>query len=151
MSAGTGIRHSEFNASRDHAVRFLQIWIEPEAMGLEPGYEQRAFDSEQCRGHLALLVSRNGRSGSLTIHQDIDLYAVELDRGKVIHDVGDGRDIWVQIVDGAADVAGVGLVAGDGIGIKGKASEWKLAVGASERAHILIFDMLASNSAGRAA
>lgn len=150
MSAGTGIRHSEFNASKDRSVRFLQIWIEPEAMGIEPAYEQRAFDTEQCRGNLVLLLSRGGRSGSLTIHQDVDLYAAELDHAEVIHNADPGRDIWVQIVDGTADVDGVPLVAGDGIGFNGKASEWRLAMRSSERAHILLFDMLASVSARRA-
>ena len=80
MSAGSGIRHSEFNASKTEPVHFLQIWIVPERQGLEPGYEQKTFSAEEKRGKLRLVGSRDGREGSVTIHQDVDLYATLLER-----------------------------------------------------------------------
>ena len=81
MSAGTGIRHSEFNASRSEPVHFLQIWIVPERRGIEPGYEQKTFPAEEKHGHFRLLASRDGREGSVTIHQDASLYATLLSEG----------------------------------------------------------------------
>ena len=89
MTAGTGVRHSEFNASDKEPVHFLQIWILPGTEGLEPGYEQRAFSDAEKRGRLRLVASRDGRDGSVTVHQDVDLYATLLtpdDRGS--HDLG---------------------------------------------------------------
>src|SRR5919206_2650347 len=81
MSAGTGIVHSEFNASRSEPVHFLQIWIIPERAGLAPGYEQKTFPVEERRNRLRLVASRDGRDGSLTVHQDVGLYASLLDPG----------------------------------------------------------------------
>ena len=84
MSAGKGIRHSEFNASRSEPVHFLQIWIIPERRGLEPGYEQKSFPVEEKRGQLRLVASRDGREGSVTIHQDASLYATILSKGQSV-------------------------------------------------------------------
>ena len=82
MTAGTGIRHSEFNASKTEPVHFLQIWIIPGDAGLAPGYEQKTFSAEDKRGKLRLVASRDGRDGSVTIHQDADLYATVLSEGE---------------------------------------------------------------------
>ena len=84
MSAGTGVRHSEFNASETEPVHFLQIWILPEKQGLEPGYEQRHFAADEKRGQLRLVGSRDGREGAVTIHQDSDLYATLLGEGDTV-------------------------------------------------------------------
>src|SRR4051812_13091313 len=84
MTAGTGIRHSEFNASKQDPVHFLQIWILPERAGLTPGYEQRAFSDAEKRGRLRLVASRDGREGSVTVHQDVDLYAALLGEGEQV-------------------------------------------------------------------
>lgn len=82
MSAGTGIRHSEFNASKTEPVHFLQIWILPEHKGIEPGYEQKTFADTEKRSRLRLVGSHEGREGSITIHQDVDLYAASLQNGE---------------------------------------------------------------------
>jgi redox-sensitive bicupin YhaK (pirin superfamily) len=91
MSAGTGVRHSEFNASATERVHFLQIWVLPERNGLEPSYEQRNFSDVDKRGRLRLVGSRDGRDGSVTIHQDVDLFATLLAAGEeVTHELGRG-------------------------------------------------------------
>lgn len=119
MSAGTGIRHSEYNASREAPVHFLQIWILPEARGIAPGYEQKVFPAVEKQGRLRLVGSRDGRDGSVTIHQDVDLYATLLDDGQsVTHALRDGRGAWVQVVRGQVTVNGVLLKEGDGAAIE---------------------------------
>jgi redox-sensitive bicupin YhaK (pirin superfamily) len=115
MSAGTGILHSEYNASPDEPVHFLQIWIVPREKGLEPGYEQKSFSEAEKRGRLRLVGSPDGRDGSLTIHQDVDLYAGLLGAGaSAALNLRPGRRAWVQVVRGEIDVNGHGLAAGDG-------------------------------------
>jgi redox-sensitive bicupin YhaK (pirin superfamily) len=115
MSAGTGIRHSEFNHSTTEPVHFLQIWIVPERQGLEPSYEQKAFAEAETRGRLRLVGSRGGRDGSVTIHQDVDLYAGVLGAGdRARLDIGPGRAAWVQVARGELTVNGEPLAAGDG-------------------------------------
>ena len=91
MTAGTGVRHSEFNASDKEPVHFLQIWILPETEGLAPGYEQRAFSDAEKRGRLRLVASRDGRDGSVTVHQDVDLYATLLAPGETVAPRPQGR------------------------------------------------------------
>jgi redox-sensitive bicupin YhaK (pirin superfamily) len=97
MSAGTGVRHSEFNASKTELVHFLQIWILPDKAGHEPGYEQKSFSAEDKRGKLRLVASSDGRLGSVTIHQDAALYATLLEgEESVMHEVKKSRSSWVH-------------------------------------------------------
>lgn len=115
MSAGSGIRHSEFNASKSDPVHFLQIWIVPDKKGLKPSYEQKTFSEAEKRGTLRLIGSRDGRDGSVTIHQDVDLYAAVLSPGmSVSHDLNKGRQAWVQVARGSVTINGNRLTAGDG-------------------------------------
>jgi len=142
MSAGTGIRHSEFNASTTEPVHFLQIWIIPEKMGLRPGYEQKSFGSEEKRGRFRLVGSRDGRDGSVTIHRDVDLLASVLDAGEsATHVLGAGRIAWVQAARGSVDLNGHRLAAGDGAAIE--VATTITVTGASKDAEILLFDMAA--------
>lgn len=99
MSAGTGVQHSEFNPSATETVHFLQIWIEAERHGLEPGYEQKRFPAKEKRGALRLIGSPDAREGSVTIHQDVNLYAGFLDGGETAGlEIDPGRHAWVQVV-----------------------------------------------------
>jgi redox-sensitive bicupin YhaK (pirin superfamily) len=139
MSAGTGIDHSEFNHSGDEPVHLLQIWILPERLGLTPSYEQRAFPLDTAKDDLLLVASRDGRDGSVTVHQDVALYAGRLAHGaKLERAIGAGRHAWVQVARGAVEVNGVALRAGDGLAASG---EPKLAIAATEDAEILVFDL----------
>ena len=140
MSAGSGIRHSEFNHSKREPVHFLQIWLLPERQGLAPSYEQKTFADGEKRGRLRLLASRGGRDGSLVIHQDADIYASLLDEGdQVQHALRAGRKGWLQVARGAADVNGQTLRAGDGAAVEG---EPELTVTATANGtEILLFDL----------
>jgi len=139
MSAGTGVRHSEFNASDRDPVHFLQIWIIPERRGLEPSYEQKAFSVDDKRGRLRLVGSRDGRDGSVTIHRDVDLYATVLTDGETVtHELKPGRVAWVQVARGTATLNGEQLYQGDGVAIE-EAGTLELA-GTSET-EVLVFDM----------
>lgn len=141
MSAGSGVRHSEFNASKTDPVHFLQIWIVPEKRGLEPSYEQKTFSDADKRGRLRLIGSRDGREGSVTIHQDVDLYATVLAEGQTVgHGLRDGRAAWVQVARGTAMLNGEQLYPGDGVAV-GVADTLEL-TGTSE-SEILVFDMSA--------
>lgn len=114
MSAGRGVTHSEFNASNDQLVRFLQIWIVPDQRGIEPSYEQKDFSAER-KGALRLVASADGREGSVTVHQDIAMYAAELDAGDTVeHTVDRERHLWIQVVRGELGVGDVELREGDG-------------------------------------
>ena len=139
MTAGTGIRHSEFNASKEEPVHFLQIWILPEREGLEPGYEQRPFGAEDKRGRLRLVASPDGAEGSLTIHQDARVYASLLEPGaEVRHGLGPGRHAWLQVVSGAVQLNSQPLRAGDGAAVSGEAS---VVVRAAEGSDLLLLDL----------
>lgn len=139
MSAGTGIRHSEFNASKTDLVRFLQIWIEPERLGLPPGYEQKTFAEVERRGRLRLVGSRDGRDGAVTIHKDVNLYAGLFDaRDSARLDLSPGRTVWVQMARGEAEVNGIRLFEGDGATIT-DTDAIQIENGAT--AEILVFDM----------
>jgi quercetin 2,3-dioxygenase len=141
MTAGSGIRHSEFNASQSEKVKLLQIWILPDTQGLTPGYEQKAFPGGERQGALRLLGSRDGREGSVTIHQDVSLYGSLLKPGEqVTFDVQPGRKIWVQVARGAVAVACQPLQSGDGIGIETPGS---LNITATSEAEFLLFDLAA--------
>ncbi len=139
MSAGTGVRHSEYNASDEEPVHFLQIWIVPERTGLTPGYEQKHFASEDKSGHLRLIGSRDGREGSVTIHQDADLYASVLSAGDLVHhQVKDRRGVWVQVVSGTLSVSGQTLTAGDALSFS---VPGELTFSTEDGAEFLLFDL----------
>ena len=140
MSAGSGIRHSEFNASKTEPVHFLQIWIVPEKKGLQPGYEQKSFTSEDKRGKLRLVGSRDGRDGSVTIHQDVDLYATVLGEGETVtHTLKVDRKAWVQVARGSATLNGEDLREGDGVAVE-EARALEL-TGTDKDTEILLFDL----------
>jgi redox-sensitive bicupin YhaK (pirin superfamily) len=123
MSAGTGVMHSEMNASADEPVHFLQIWILPERRGIAPGYEQKHFAATAIDGNaMQLVASHDGRDGSLTIHQNVDLYRVTPKNEEVHFDFRDGRHGWVQVARGSVDVNGEKLAAGDGAAISDERS-----------------------------
>lgn len=113
MSAGHGVRHSEFNGSPTHWLHLLQIWIEPDAMDVEPRYGEAHFPVETKRGRLQAIVSRDGRDGSMAIHQQAEIYATILDNETVAHALAPGRRAYVQVVSGNMEVNGHPLVAGD--------------------------------------
>lgn len=115
MTAGTGIMHSEYNPSEQEPVHFLQIWIIPETQDLEPGYQQLTFTQQDKLGRLLAVGSRDGHDGTVTIHQDVTLYASLLsDQHHITHKLDPRRQAWVQVVNGAVRVNGTPLAAGDG-------------------------------------
>ena len=139
MTAGRGVTHSEFNASKTHPLHFLQIWIHPSRSRLDPGYEQKTFSAEEKRGRLRLVASSDGRDGSLTIHQDADVYASILEPGNTIRfEPREGRFGWIQIARGEAVLNGNGLRAGDGAGWTDESS---LELTSEAGAEILLFDL----------
>ena len=141
MSAGTGIRHSEFNHSDDNPVRFLQIWIEPDTDGIDPSYEQVHVPFNDRRGQLRLVGSRDGAEGGITIHQDVRLYAGVLTDGDVVeHSIPSGRKAWLQVVEGDLDVNGQALSTGDGAAVENLDNVRLKADGAAE---VLLFDLAA--------
>ena len=118
MSAGTGVRHSEFNASDTDPVHFLQIWILPNQANLEPSYEEKNFTPEEKQGKLKLVGSSDGRDGSVTIHQDVSLYLASLNKGdRLTHEIADNRTVWLQVTKGAVLLNNNLLEAGDGAAI----------------------------------
>jgi redox-sensitive bicupin YhaK (pirin superfamily) len=144
MTAGTGVLHSEKNHSPSDEVHFFQIWIVPERRGLTPGYEQKAFDDAERKGKLRLVASRDGREGSVTVHQDVSLYSTLLSPGeRVKHSIAPGRRAWVQVASGAVTVGGVALSAGDGAALE-KETEIALeavAAGDGGFAELIVFDL----------
>ena len=139
MTAGTGIRHSEFNASNREIVHFLQIWVFPEREGLQPGYEQKTFPREDRLGRFALIASRGGRDGSLHWNQDVELRAAVLEEGKELGlALAPGRAAWVQAASGTVEVNGVTLAAGDGASVEGVTG---LILRGSAGAEVLVFDL----------
>lgn len=139
MTAGTGVEHSEFNHSDDEPVHFLQIWILPDTDGLPPGYEEKNFTAEQKRDRLRLVASRDGRDESLTIHQDVDLYASLLAAGsELTHVLRANRSGWIQLVRGKLRIGDETLAAGDGAAVKDVET---LRMTAAEDAELLLFDM----------
>jgi quercetin 2,3-dioxygenase len=150
MSAGTGIRHSEFNGSKENAVHFLQIWIIPGEIGIDPSYEQKNFTADEKQGTLRLVASPTGRDGSVIIHQNIDVYATILNsETQITHGLeSDGlrsteghRIAWVQVARGSAQINGETLSAGDGASIV-QESQIRLQ-GLSDGTELLLFDMAA--------
>lgn len=139
MSAGTGVRHSEANASGTEPVHLYQIWILPEAEGITPGYEQKLFAPEEKTGRLRLVASREGREESLKIHQNVSVYNAILKSGDAVeHRLDAGRHAWLQVVKGAVELNGNRLGAGDGAAVS---EETSLKISASEDAEIILFDL----------
>lgn len=139
MSAGTGVLHSEFNASQSEAAHLLQIWILPERNGLEPGYEQKLFPDDEKRNRWRVVASRDGRDGSLTVHQDIELHSSLLDSGASLeYRFADHRRGFVQVVKGDVEADGRHLAAGDAAALTDCASLRLQALGDAE---LLLFDM----------
>lgn len=140
MSAGSGIRHSEFNASKTDPVHFLQIWITPERAGIAPGYEQAQLPSVATPAQVDLIAAPSGGPGAVTLHQDARIYRSSLEPGAAAEiPLAAGRHAWVQVVRGAAKVNGAAVSAGDGVAISG---EPKVSMaGDGPKAELLIFDL----------
>jgi quercetin 2,3-dioxygenase len=140
MSAGTGIRHSEFNPSKVEPVHFLQIWIVPDREGIAPRYDQKTFPDSEKRGGLRLVGSADGRDGSIVIHQDVDLFAGILSADQqTTHALPKGRRGWVQVARGSIEANGQRLDAGDGAALQDEAAV--SLTSRSDRAEILLFDL----------
>jgi quercetin 2,3-dioxygenase len=139
MSAGTGVTHSEYNASNTEPVHFLQIWIIPEAQGIAPGYEQKRFPREEMEGRLRLIADRWGSEGAVTVHQDVAIYAGGISEGeRFAHEFANGRRGWLQVARGRARLNGDELREGDGAKIEG---ERRIELDTDHRAEILLFDL----------
>ena len=139
MSAGTGVRHSEFNGSDAVPVHFLQIWIAPKEAGIPPSYEEKHFPVESKQGKLRLIASNDGRDGSLRIHQDAALYATMMNGNDHIeHMLGQGRQAYVHVVRGQATVNGVRLSGGDALKLR---DEPAVKLSDAQEAELLVFDL----------
>ena len=142
MSAGTGVLHSEFNHSKDESVHLLQIWLLPQERGITPSYEQKNFSRDEKLNRLRLLASPDGRDGSVTIHQDAELYTSVLESGKTVeYELKPGRHAWLQVARGSVEANGRQLKQGDGAAIS---EETKLTItgqAGSEDAEILLFNL----------
>jgi redox-sensitive bicupin YhaK (pirin superfamily) len=140
MSAGTGIKHSEFNPSSTDPVHLLQIWIVPHTQDLTPSYEQKHFLATQKHGKLCLIASGDGREDSVTIHQNVDLYATQLNKDEMIsYSIVEGRNVWIQVVTGIVELGDRQLSAGDGAAIS---LEDNITIqGLSDMAELLLFDL----------
>jgi redox-sensitive bicupin YhaK (pirin superfamily) len=140
MSAGTGIRHSEFNHSKTEPVHFLQIWVLPDRKGLAPRYDQKVFAESGKRDRLRLVGSPDGRDGSIVIHQDAAIYDAQLSLGHTVtHPLEAGRKGWVQVISGAVEVNGKAAAAGDGVAV---ADEGLLSItSGADGAQVLVFDL----------
>ncbi|KPF50708.1 quercetin 2,3-dioxygenase [beta proteobacterium AAP121] len=139
MSAGTGVRHSEFNHAQDSATHFLQIWILPEKTGIEPGYEQKHFSAESKRGRLVTVAARDGREGAVTIHADAAIHAGLFDGDERAELALNARRItYVHVVRGALRVNDRALKAGDAARLE---QEDRLVLEGGEDAEVLVFDL----------
>lgn len=139
MSAGTGVTHSEFNASQSDPVHFLQIWLMPAARGLKPSYEQKTFSREEKSGRLRLVASPDGRDGSTTVHSDALVYAGLFDDGQRAElPLAENRHAWVHVARGKVSVNGHRLAAGDGVALS---SEPSVRIDSGEAAEVLVFDL----------
>ena len=139
MSAGTGIAHSEYNHSRKEEVHFLQIWIIPGARGIRPEYQQTHFSDADKRGRLRLILSPDGREGSLRVHQDASVYAGLFDGAeRASLQLSPGRDTYVHVARGSLAVNGLRLTEGDGIKLR---NEEALSLDAGQNAEVLVFDL----------
>jgi redox-sensitive bicupin YhaK (pirin superfamily) len=141
MSAGRGVSHSEFNASDQDAVHFLQIWLVPSERGIDPSYEQKTFSAEEKRGQLRVVAAPDGRDGSVTIHTDATVYAGLFDRGETATlELAAGRHAWIQVARGKVRVNGSELEAGDGAAIS-SSDPRTLQLEGVDGAEVLLFDL----------
>ncbi|MDT8991391.1 pirin family protein [Curvibacter sp. APW13] len=139
MSAGSGVRHSEFNHAQGQQTHFFQIWIEPSVAGIAPGYEQKTFADAEKRGALRLVASPDGAQGSVTIHADASLYAGHFDGAEQAQlTLAAGRKAYVHVVRGAVSVNGTGLQTGDAAML---ADESDLRISDGKDAEVLVFDL----------
>lgn len=139
MTAGAGIRHSEFNPSETEEVHFYQVWIIPERQSLAANYEQKFFPEEERRGRLRIVASPDGREGSLTIRQDACVFLSSLgENQQVTHDLEPGRYAWLQVLRGAVQCSGLALTAGDGVAVS---EEPALSIRATEPSEVMLFDL----------
>jgi quercetin 2,3-dioxygenase len=139
MTAGTGVSHSEANPSTEDSVHLLQIWITPQAQRLKPSYEQKLFSDAQKQGTLCLIASGDGRDGSVTVHQDVSVYAAVLDNGQAVnHQLAPNRHAWIQVARGSIVLNGENLDQGDGAAASG---ESELVIEARQSSEFLLFDL----------
>ncbi|MEO7934901.1 MAG: pirin family protein [Dokdonella sp.] len=139
MSAGSGVRHSEFNHSADESVHFLQIWIIPEKQGIAPSYEEKHFTPESKRGRLRLIASRDGREGSVVVHQDVAVFASIVDKeDRLTHDLASGRIAYLHVIRGELAANGIALNGGDALEIT---DESGIVVENARDAEFLLFDL----------
>jgi redox-sensitive bicupin YhaK (pirin superfamily) len=138
MAAGTGVLHSEFNPSRDEAVRLLQIWIQPDRKGVTPRYAEKSF-AEANTGRFHLAASKSGRDGSIAIHQDAELLLAKLTDGQAVsHTLAAGRAAWLHVAEGEVTVNGTNLNAGDAAAFD---AEEKIEITAGKKSQVLLFDL----------
>ena len=141
MSAGTGVLHSEINASRSEPVHLLQIWILPSTDGIKPSYEQKTYSDAEKLNQLRLVAAPNGKDGAVDIHQDARVFAARLEKGKSLrHNLGSGRAAWIQAISGEIEVNGKILNAGDGAAVENE-SDLSL-TGKDDLSEFLLFDLL---------
>ena len=139
MSAGTGIFHSEYNASQTEPVHLYQIWLLPEQRGLTPSYEQKVFAREERRGKLRPVVAPDGRDGALRIHQDVEVALGLLDQGQSLSKtLAPGRHAWAQVLTGRMEINGQELHDGDGAAISGESD---VTITAKEPGEVMVFDL----------
>lgn len=139
MSAGTGVLHSEFNPSQSERVHFLQIWIEPNVQNIAPSYEEKHFDRESKIGQLRLIVSPDGRNGSVSVHQDASVYAAILDGDdNVKYELASGRTAYVHVIRGRLTANDVVLASGDALKVS---DESLVTLSQAEDAEVLLFDL----------
>ncbi len=139
MSAGPGVHHSEFNASKTDSVHFLQIWIIPRRGSLPSGYEQKFFSAADKRGRLLLVASPDGAEGSVRVQQDARMFATILEKGQAVnHSFTKGHKGWLHVATGTAEINGTPLKAGDGVAIDGEA---QITISAQDRGEVILFEL----------
>jgi redox-sensitive bicupin YhaK (pirin superfamily) len=139
MTAGTGVRHSEFNPSATEDLHLLQIWIIPEKRGLQPGYEQKAFPEQELKGKFRLVADREGRDGAVTIHADAAVYATKLEKGEsATYALKKDRHAWIHVARGEVSLNGNKLKAGDGVAAT---EESAITLEGIDAAEVLLFDL----------
>ena len=139
MSAGQGVTHSDFNPSSTEPLHFLQIWIQPRERGLPPSYTEWHPKPENANASKVLVISSDGREGSATIHQDVDVYRIRLEPGQTVtHDLKAGRGAWLQIAEGGSTLNGVALATGDGASAE---ESGMLKLTATQQTEALLFDL----------
>ncbi len=139
ITAGTGITHSEFNPSSDKPTHFYQIWLLPERAGIEPGYEQKKFDATERQNRMQLVASRNGDRGSLLIHQDANVYLIDLTSDHELnYEIPSGRYAWLQVLRGSVTVSGQSLLTGDAVAVN---DEVQLSFHTQASAELMLFDL----------